>query len=93
MSMWDHLLPQIIITFNLLRHSKVHPHLLAWAHCNGIFDCNAAPMDPAGCKVFIHEPVTKGSSWSFHAVPGFYAGPDMHHYRNHTAFTSATRIS
>ena len=32
MPMWDKLIKQSNITFNLLRQSKVHPHLLAWAH-------------------------------------------------------------
>ena len=91
MSMWDHLLPQTIIALNLLRKSKVHPHLSAWEHCNGLFDCNATPLGPAGCRALIHEKVSQRSSWGFHAKPGFYTGPALNHYRNYTVFASATR--
>ena len=49
-------------------------------------------MGPAGCKVLIHETVTKRLSWGFYAQPGFYAGPAMNHYRNYTVFSSSTRI-
>ena len=92
MSMWDHLLQQTIITLNLLRQSKIHPHLSAWEHYNGIFDYNATPLGPTGCKVLIHEPVAKRLSWGYHAQPGFYTGPAMNHYRNYTVFSSSTRV-
>ena len=89
--MWDHLIQQTIITLNLLRQSKNHPHFSAWAHCNGPFNYNATPSGPAGCSVLIHEPVQKRRSWGFNAIEGFCAGPAIHHCRNYTVFPSKTR--
>ena len=36
-SMWDYLIKQTNITINLLRQIRVHPHLSAWYHYNGLF--------------------------------------------------------
>ena len=91
MSMWDHLIPQANITVNLLRQSNVHPHLSAWCHYNGLFDYNATPMGPAGCRVLIYEPVNVRASWGAHAIDECYTGPAMHHYRSFTVFASKTR--
>ena len=91
MPMWDHLIEQIIITINLLRQSKVHPHVSAWVHYKGFLDYNATPMVPAWCKVLTHEPVKNGTSWGFRAIEGQYTGPATHHYRNFTVFSTKTR--
>ena len=57
MSMWDHLIEQTNIAVNLLRQSKVQPHLSGWSHYNGVLDCNANPMGLAGRRALIYEPV------------------------------------
>ena len=62
MSTWDHLLPQTVLTLNLLRQSTIYPHRSAWERFNGACDCDAAPMGPLGCKVLIHEPAQKRTS-------------------------------
>ena len=79
MSMWDHLIEEVIITVKILRQSKVHSHLLAWPNYNRVLDHNETPMEPLGCRFLIHEPVKTRTSSEFHAIEGHYDGPAMHH--------------
>ena len=71
----------------------MHPHLSEWSHYNGVFDYNATPMGPSGCRVLIHEPVKNRTSWGVHAIEGHYTGTALHHYRNFTVFPSKTKSS
>ena len=52
---WDCLLPQAELTLNLLRSSRVNPHLSAHAYLNGFYDFAKCPMAPPGTKVVIHD--------------------------------------
>jgi hypothetical protein len=91
MHLWDHLVPQATKTLNLLRRSRIHPHLSAYAQVYGHFDFNRTPLAPPGIKVLIHkEPSTLGT-WSPHAVSGWYLGPAMQHYRCYRVWAQATR--
>jgi hypothetical protein len=38
--LWDQIVPQAIITLNLLRGSRINPKLSAWAQVHGNFDFN-----------------------------------------------------
>ena len=53
-SEWDRLLPQIQITLNLLRNSRVNPALSSYAYLFGNYDFNKAPLAPVGTKVISH---------------------------------------
>ena len=44
MHLWDRLLPQAIITLNLLRASRQLPQLSAYTHVFGNFDFNKTPL-------------------------------------------------
>jgi hypothetical protein len=44
--LWDMLLPQAEITFNLLRTSRLHPQLYAAAHYHGLVDYNKTAFAP-----------------------------------------------
>ena len=44
-----------------------------------------------GCRVLIHEPAKTITSWGFHAMPGCYVGPALHHYLCFTVFPAKTR--
>jgi hypothetical protein len=48
---WDKLLPQTILTLNLLRQSNVAPNISAYAYHHGTFDYNRMPIAPMGCSV------------------------------------------
>ena len=52
---WDRLLPQAVITLNLLRNTRVNPHLSAHTYINGVYDFNATPMAPPGTLLLAHE--------------------------------------
>ena len=68
MSIWDHLIPQVVIGLNLSRQINFHPQLSLWALYNGQFDFNASPMGPQECRVLTHEPVLNRGSWVFHTI-------------------------
>lgn len=79
--LWCRLLPQDVITFNLIRQYTLHPHLSAHAHLYGTFNYNATPMAPPGSPILIHNKPSTRKSWAPHGVEGFYIGPALHHYR------------
>ncbi|KAL7501936.1 LOW QUALITY PROTEIN: hypothetical protein ACHAXN_000591, partial [Cyclotella atomus] len=48
---WDELLPQTVLTLNLLRQSNVAPNISAYAYHHGSFDYNRMPLAPMGCSI------------------------------------------
>ena len=60
---WDKLIPQDIITLNLLRPSHTNPQLSAYAHVHGAFDYNRTPLTPPGIKVLAHLRPEDRPSW------------------------------
>jgi hypothetical protein len=94
--LWDRLVPQALLTLNLLRGSRVNPKLSAWAQLNGQFDFNRTPIAPPGIRVLVHEKPNNRTTWSPHASDGWYIGPALDSYRCYTVWmceTRATRIS
>jgi hypothetical protein len=57
MQLWDRLLPQLVLTLNLLQQSNVTPTVSAYQYVNRAFDYNKMPLAPTGCTVQIHERV------------------------------------
>jgi hypothetical protein len=53
--LWDRLIPQAVITLNLIRQSRLNPKLLAHAQLNSPFNYNAIPLAPSGTRVILHE--------------------------------------
>ena len=51
---WHELVPQIVLTLNLIRQVHVVPKVSAYAYHHGNFDCNRMPIDPMGCAVQFH---------------------------------------
>ena len=45
---WDKLVPQALLTLNLLRQSNATPTVVAYAHLCGQHDYNAQPLKPMG---------------------------------------------
>ena len=81
MAEWDRLLEQALLTLNLLRASRIQPHLSAYAHLYGQFDFNATPLAPPGTRVVVHNKPDNRASWDPNGKDGFYIGPSMHHYQ------------
>jgi hypothetical protein len=93
MHLWDRLVPQAIQTLNLLRTSRLHPQLSAYAHVHGLFDFKQTPLAPPGIRVLIHDNPTVRGTWAPRAVPGWYLGPAMHHYRCYRVWARNTHAA
>ena len=89
--LWDCLVPQAEISLNLLRGSRLNPKLSTWAQINGTFDFNRTPLTPPGIRVLVHSRPTKQTSWSPHALDGWYTGPALDSYRCYKVWIWETR--
>ena len=81
LDLWDRLLPQTTLTLNLLRSSRIHPSLSAYASLYGNFDFNRTPLAPVGTKIVAHTNAADRTSFGVHGRTGWYIGPSMEHYR------------
>jgi hypothetical protein len=54
-TLWDRLLPQAILTLNLLQQAKVDLSVSTYQFMYGEFDYNKMPLAPLGCAVQMHE--------------------------------------
>ena len=70
--LWDRLLPQALLSLNLLRGSRINPHLSAWAQVHGAYDFNRTPIAPPGTHVLVHEKPDARKTWAPHAVDAWY---------------------
>eukprot|EP00957_Ditylum_brightwellii_P152663 11620449-Ditylum_brightwellii.AAC.1 len=50
MHLWDTLIPQALLTLNLMCPSHLNPRLSAEAQMNGAFDFNQTPLAPPGTR-------------------------------------------
>jgi hypothetical protein len=88
---WCRLIPQVVMTLNMLRTSRISPKLLAYSQLFGHFDYNKTPLAPLGTKVVIHKRPQQRRTFRDHGREGFYIGPAMQHYRHYSVFVTATR--
>jgi hypothetical protein len=88
---WDELLPQTVLTLNLLRQSNVAPNISAWAYHHGSFDYNRMPLAPMGCAVQFHIKPSRRKTFGEHSEDGFYLKTSEEHYRTHIIFVKKTR--
>ncbi len=88
---WDELLPQTILTLNLLRQSNVAPNISAWAYHHGSFDYNRMPLAPMGCAVQFHIKPSRRKTFGEHSADGFYLKTSEEHYRTHVVFCKKTQ--
>ncbi len=91
MTLWDRLLPQTILTLNLLRQAKADPSMSAYQFMHGEFDYNKMPLAPLGCAVQIHESTNKQKMWDVHSLNRWYLGTSDKHYRCYTIYCTKTR--
>ena len=88
---WDELLPQTVLTLNLLRQSNVAPNISAYAYHHGSFDYNRMPLAPLGCAVQFHNKPNRRKTFGEHSSDGWYIKTSPEHYRAHVVFVKATR--
>jgi hypothetical protein len=91
MHLWHRLLPQAVITLNMLRTSRINPKLSAATHIYGQYDFNRAPMAPPGTRIIAHETPNRRRTWAPHGQYGWYIGPALEHYRCYTVYVTKTR--
>jgi hypothetical protein len=91
MNLWDHLVPQTVLTLNLLQQSHEMPTVSAYQFVNGTFDYNKMPLAPMGCAVQIHESTNRQKTWDPHSLDGWYLGTSTKHYRWHKFVCRKTR--
>jgi hypothetical protein len=88
---WHELVPQIVLTLNLLRQSLGAPNILAYTYHHSNFDYNQMPLAPMGCAVQFHIKPNRRKSGGEHASDGWYLKTSPDHYRCHWIFVKATR--
>jgi hypothetical protein len=93
MHLWNRLLPQAVITLNILRTSRINPKLSAATHIYGQYDFNRAPMAPQGTRVIAHETPNRRRTWAPYVQDGWYIGPALEHYRCYTVYITKTRVT
>jgi hypothetical protein len=91
MHLCDRLLPQAVITLNMLRTSRINPKLSVATHLFGQYDFNRAPMVPPGTRIIAHETPNRRRTWAPHGQDGWYIGPALEHYRCYTVHITKTR--
>jgi hypothetical protein len=80
MHLWDRLLPQGVITLNMLRTSRTYPKLSASTHIDGQYDFNRAAMAPPGTRIIANETPSRRRTWAPHGQDGWYIGPVLEYY-------------
>ena len=91
MHLWDRLIPQSVITLNLLRPSRRDPTKSAYEVLHGPFNYDATPLAPPGCKTIAFESPQCRQSFAPHGIPAWYIGPTLEHYRCYKVYVPKTR--
>jgi hypothetical protein len=92
MHLWDRILPQAVITLNMLRTSRINPKLSAATHLLGQYDFNRAPMTPPGTRIIAHETPGRRRTWAPHGQDCWYIRPALEHYRCYPVLHNKNKI-
>jgi hypothetical protein len=68
--LWCRLIPQAVMTLNMLRTSRINPKLSAYTQLFGSFDYNKTPLAPLGTKAVIHERPQQQHTFGDHGREG-----------------------
>lgn len=90
MEAWEHTLPQIELTLNLMRGSAFSPHVSAWHSLHGTFNFSNTPIAPLGMKIVSFDPPDVRDSFAPHGVSGFYVHPALRHHRCYGVYIPST---
>jgi hypothetical protein len=93
MHLWYRILPQAVITLNMLRTSRLNPKLSAATHVFGQYDFNRAPVPHPRTRIIAHETPGQRRTWAPHGQDVWYIGPALEHYRCYTVYITKTRSS
>ena len=89
--LWCPLLPQAIVTLNLLRPSRINPTLSAHAQLHGQLDFNSMPFAPPGTKFIVHQKPTIRQIWAPRSKCGWYIDRSKDHYGCYNIYVPETR--
>ena len=78
---WDRLIPQAVMTLNMLGSARINPKISAYAYIFGEFNFSSTPMLPPGTKVVAHKTLEDRATSDLNGETGYYIGPSLHHYR------------
>ncbi len=90
MRLWDKLLPQTILTLNLLRQSNVALTVSAWQYIHGPIAYDKMPLAPMGCAVQIHKSSEQQGTWAANIIDGWYLQISPEHYQCHQIYVNKT---
>ena len=96
MKLWDKLLPQTVLTLNLLHQSNFAPTVSAYQYVCGNFDYNKMPLASMGCAVQLHESSERRGTWAENTTDGWYIQTSPEHYcchKIHVKKTNSKRVS
>ena len=80
-NLWDILLPQAVLTLNLLRQARLNTSVSTWEFLEGPLYYNANPLCTLGCPVLIHKKTATSNSWDFRSKEGWSIVTALDHYR------------
>ena len=66
--LWYHLLPQALLTLNLLQVSHVNPRLSYYSQLHSAFDFNQTLLAPSVICAVVHKNPDSRNTWSPHGV-------------------------
>jgi hypothetical protein len=92
----DKLLPQTVLTLNLLCQSNFAPTVSAYQYVRGNFDYNKMPLAPMGCAVQLHKSSEKQGTWAENTTDRWYIQTSPEHYcchKIHVKKTNRERVS
>ena len=91
----DRLIPQALITLNLIRNARANPKLSAYAYVFGNYDFNKCSLVLLGTQVIVHAKPNNEDSWGFYCRHRWTIGPSFDHYRCIKCYipTSRTEIN
>ena len=85
------LVPQILLTLNLLRSSRLDPTITAYEQMHGPFDSNRYDLHPLGTRVITLDDPSQRLSFAPHGPIAYYVGPAMDHYRTYRVYVPTTK--
>jgi len=91
--LWCQLLPQVERQLILLRRSRAHPNLSAYAHVYEQHDYNRHPFVPIGMEALVHGNPHKRRTYAEHCTKAFVLVTSTEHYRCWKIWTPTTRTT
>jgi hypothetical protein len=90
MHLYCQLLPQVEWQLLLLRQSRLHPNLSAYAHVYFHYDWNKHPFVPIGMEALVHVKPDKRQTYAEHSKKAFVLSTSTKHYRCWKSWSMAT---